>query len=169
MIIQIALSAVCGFFAKLCDDTSDKNLPIAPAFAAIFAIIYGAGLGVLSALTPLSSLFIALAIANLLASKINSTYHIIGAAAFALAVVVMPMGYFDPWLFSLFLIAGLFDELEFKFSKVAKFASEQRLFVPAAAIAASIWSANIVYFAAIVAFDLAYRAAEYAVAKRYKK
>jgi hypothetical protein len=185
MLLELALCALAGFCAKLVDERVDSRLPLPLIGAIIGAILYGAAIGGLTTSTALSSLFLALAVAAILAGKFNHPLHILGLLAFTLVLVVRPMVSFDPWLFSLFLVLGLLDELELKLLRPLAFLNEQRLWTPIGALALAIWDGfgpamaaawktldggitallmqnGSLFLLAIVAFDLAYRFADYA-------
>ena len=170
---SLALCAIAGFCAKVVDEFSDMKImtmmrgkfegmrkAALPAIPIILAVIYGASLGWLSATTLLSSLFIALAIASLLAGKIDHEYHMLGAAVFAAVLLVMSITVLDPWLFSLFLVTGLMDELEMGgvTRGVGGLLNRERLWTPLAAMTVFVfYSAPLIYLLALIAFDAAYR------------
>ncbi|MFH0927153.1 MAG: hypothetical protein V1822_01090, partial [Candidatus Micrarchaeota archaeon] len=160
----LAASAIAGALAKLADDYQDKRLNIAPGVALIAAILYGAILGILSAFTPLASLFLALAIANALAKKLDGI-HLAGFGAFSAIIIFAGLSYFDPYIFSLFLVCGLFDELSLKRPKILAQFFENRLATPAAALFILIHSAEPIYLGAIISFDILYRLAGFAAPK----
>lgn len=165
--ISLAVSALAGFCAKVADEIAEHGLSrrkkkYAPIFflPILLAILYGAALGWLSSQTLLSSLFIALAVASLLSGKIDHPYHVLGAAVFALVVWLMPPVVLDPWLFCLFLVSGLLDELELggMARGLVAFLNRERLWTPLAALGAAVFlSAPLLYLLALVAFDAAYR------------
>ena len=107
-----------------------------------------------------SSSCIALAIASLLAGKIDHTYHIVGTGVFALLLILMPPTVLDSWLFCLFLVSGLLDELELggMARGLVAFFNRERLWTPLAALLAFVMlGAPLLYLLALVAFDAAYR------------
>ena len=170
---MLALCAIAGFCAKVVDELTQARIferisnklgsikkKIFPALPIMLAIIYGAALGWLSATTLLSSLFIALAIASLLAGKIDNLHHLLGAGVFAAVLLVMSISVLDPWLFSLFLVTGLLDELELggMTKGVAAFFNRERLWTPLAALAVFVfYTTPLIYLLALLVFDAAYR------------
>lgn len=165
--LSLAASALAGFCAKVVDEMAERGLFWRKKkYAALFlipillAIIYGAALAWVSSQTLLSSLFIALAVASLLAGKIDHPYHMIGAAVFALVLLLMPPVVLDPWLFCLFLVSGLLDELELggMARGLVAFFNRERLWTPLAALGAFVvLGAPLFYLLALIAFDAAYR------------
>ena len=166
--LALAASALAGFCAKVVDEIADLGLDIrrkkkyVPFYflPILLAIIYGAALAWLSSQTLLSSLFIAMAIASLLAGKIDHPYHVLGVGVFALLVWLMPPTVLDPWLFCLFLVSGLLDELELGGMAHGLFAflNRERLWTPLAALGAFIvLGVPLLYLLALVVFDAAYR------------
>ncbi len=166
--LSLAASALAGFCAKVVDEFAErgqlwrknKTKFFLPALPILLAVIYGAALGWVSSQTLLSSLFIALAIASLLAGKIDHRYHMIGAGVFAVVLLLMPPTVLDPWLFCLFLVSGLLDELELggMARGPAALLNRERLWTPIAALGAAwLLAAPLLYLLALVAFDLAYR------------
>jgi len=161
-------SAIAGALAKIADDYQDKGLSLPPILAIFISILYGVILGLLSAYTPLASLFIALAIANALTQKIDGI-HIIGFCAFAAVIIYTGLSYFDPYIFSLFLICGLFDELALKRPKILTLLFENRLITPIGALLIFIYTQEPLYLAAILSFDIFYRLLQYLIQKKLKK
>lgn len=160
MLFEIGLAALAGAAAKIVDEASEGHRALHPALAGALAILYGATLGWLAVSTPLSSLFIALALASLLAGKIDHPYHILGAGVFALAIGLYPIASFEPWLFCLFLVAGLFDELDLPLGPL-RGVGTQRLWTPLSALGVFVAFGQALPGAAIVGFDLAYRTVEW--------
>ena len=168
MLEQIIFSAIAGFFAKTTDEGAE-NPPPFPSFVFILAALaYGIILGCLAVSSPLSSLFLALAISAILAAKIDHPFHILGLCAFAGMIIFFQIAAFDPWLFSLFLAASLFDELALPLGRLLGRLSNERLYTPLAALAVLLAGGEWIFFAAIVSFDIAYRMAKFAMGKATK-
>ena len=165
--LTLAASALAGFCAKVVDEIAERGLlgrkkRYVPFYflPLLLAVVYGAALAWVSSQTLLSSLFIALAIASLLAGKIDHTYHIVGTGVFALLLILMPPTVLDSWLFCLFLVSGLLDELELggMARGLVAFFNRERLWTPLAALLAFVMlGAPLLYLLALVAFDAAYR------------
>lgn len=156
MLEYIGASAIAGVLAKFCDDFQDRGLRLPLPIAVFFSILYGLILGILCAHTPLASLFIALAIANSLAQKIDGV-HLIGLCAFASVIFYSGISYFDPYIFSMFLAFGLLDELALSRPKILVPLFNSRLMAPLAAVFILIYTNEPIYLAAILAFDIFYR------------
>ncbi len=170
MLESLAASALGGFCAKVADECADRRLPLPSIIPISLAILYGALIGWLTSYTLLSSLFIALALASLLSGKINHPYHLLGAAVFTLVLVAFPTIAFEPWLFCLFLVSGLLDELEL--GGMARgplaFLNSERLWTPLAALLAVLFlGAPLLFLLALVLFDITYRFGGWVVALEY--
>ncbi|MFH1307151.1 MAG: hypothetical protein ABIH83_05880 [Candidatus Micrarchaeota archaeon] len=157
MLFEILLSAFSGFCTKISDDASDKKLNLPLVIPALTSIFYGAALGILAISTPLSSLFLALAIASILTGKINTYFHILGLIVFTIFILFLPLSYFNIWLFSIFLVSGIFDELSLSLGKFVKFLSSERLFTPIASLLVFLLTGQYLFLFAIVSFDISYR------------
>ncbi len=166
MLIEAALALIAGFLAKTCDEQSERGLPYPAILFYAAALAYGAILGWLSVSTALSSLFLALALAAILSRKIDHPIHVLGIAAFGAVLIWQPMAQFDAWAFSLFLLAGLLDELELKLGRIFTLIGEQRLWTPLAALALMLYGGQYLFLVAIVAFDAAYRFSAWLIERR---
>lgn len=149
----LAMSAFCGFCAKFADEVADRKLPAAEGYAA--ALLYGILAGLLVASGQLSSLFLAMAAATMLAGKFDHRLHFAGLITFGIMLLVFPLQAFSPFLFSFFLVAALLDELELKIRPVAMFA-DRRLLLPLCALIAAIWTSELLFLFAILFFDSGY-------------
>ncbi len=157
------LSGIAGFCAKFSDEASERKVPLFEAVPS--SLLWGLLAGLLAA-GGLSSLFFALALASLLAGKFDHPFHFISLAAFILVVFALPMPSFNPWLFSLFLLAALVDELSLPFRPIALLARE-RLWLWAATLIAGVWTGEWIFLFAIVSFDALYRAGGYLSARLF--
>ncbi len=185
LLLWLALCAVAGFCAKLVDERADRSLRLPLLAASVFAVLYGVAAGLLSTSSPLSSLFLGLAVAAVLANKFDHPLHLLGLLSFTAVLVVKPIAFFDPWLFALFLTLGLLDELELRLLRPLSFLNAQRLWTPLGALALALWDAlnpalssnwstlsgalmslpelpGVLFLLAILCFDLSYRLAGYA-------
>jgi hypothetical protein len=172
MLYLLIASAISGFCSKVVDEAIDLRLQVNSFALIAFSLIYGALIGWLASSTIFSSLFLAIAIASILAGKINHFYHLIGAVVFALVIAFFPLKYFDPWLFCLFLASGLFDELDIGGTryKIISLFNSNRLWTPAAALLAVIFfNASILLLFGILVFDLFYRFGGWVVRLEYSK
>ncbi|MDE1797796.1 MAG: hypothetical protein KGH63_00130 [Candidatus Micrarchaeota archaeon] len=189
LLLWLLLCALAGFCAKLVDERVDSALPIPAITAALLALLYGAAAGILATSTPLSSLFIALAVSALLANKLDHPLHLLGLLAFTAVLLARPISSFDVWLFSLFLALGLLDELKLRLLRPLAVLNEQRLWVPAGCLALALWDATspalnwsnlpatfsslsehgLLFLLAIVCFDAAYRLAGAMAQKAFKR
>ncbi|MFA5108803.1 MAG: hypothetical protein WC492_04720 [Candidatus Micrarchaeia archaeon] len=161
MLYTLAVSAICGFCAKLSDFASERQLQVPKVFAILSSIIYGAGLAFLTISSPLSSLFLALAFASTVCQKIDHPLHMLGLAVFTGFILIFPISSFDAPLFCLFLALAIFDELELKIFGSLSFLFENRLFVPIGAFLVFAYTGQIIFLASILAFDIFYRLCEF--------
>jgi|YelNatPaOPRAMG01_1025707.scaffolds.fasta_scaffold30578_4 cellulose synthase/poly-beta-1,6-N-acetylglucosamine synthase-like glycosyltransferase len=143
------LAFFAGFFAKAADSTEKFN----KLYAYVFSFTYASLAGFLLINSPLSSLFIALALANLLAGKFDSNPHLFGLVVFCVFVIFFNFE-FDPWLFIIFFSAALLDELlhDAKKYNLLKY----RLLVPFSGLVLWFYLKNPIYFLGIFCFDLGY-------------
>lgn len=153
-----AFCATAGFCAKFSDEIAERQIPLPEALAA--AVLWGLLAGAMAVGSPLSALFFAMAAGTALAGKLDHPLHIAALLTFAFVVAIFPLTSFNPWLFSLFLVAALADELEIK-KGIFGMLSRERLFLPTAAAIGSLLSLDISYFIAVVSFDLFYRFADF--------
>jgi hypothetical protein len=189
LLLWLLLCALAGFCAKLVDERVDSALSIPPIAAAILAILYGVAAGILAVSSPLSSLFLGLALAALLSGKLDHFLHILGLLAFTAVLLVAPLASFDVWLFALFLTLGLLDELELRLLRPLAIFNRERLWVPAGALALTLWDATspllhwsdvlgslsylsqhgLLFLLAILCFDAAYRLADHLARNAFKR
>jgi len=162
-LVVLASCAVAGFCAKFSDEIAERRIPMKEAVAA--ALLWGAISGLLSSATPLSSLFFAMAVASILAAKFDHELHLAALGIFAAIIFILPVAYFSPWLFSIFLVAALLDEIELPVGGLKLF-TDQRLLLPAAALVAGVWTGEWIFALAVIVFDLGYRGAD-AAAHRF--
>lgn len=170
MLVSLGLMAIAGFCAKIVDEMSERKLGVAVVWPILLAIIYGLSMGWLASQTLLGPLLLALAAASILAGKIDHPYHVLGAACFAAMFAFLPLLTFEPWLFALFLLSGLFDELNLGRPARGPLAllNAERLWTPLAALGAWLFlGATPLFILAIVAFDIAYRFGRWCVELRY--
>lgn len=156
--VPVVISALAGFCAKLADEAADHSSRL-PFFMALpAALLYGWLGAMLILITPLSSLFLALALAAVLSGKIDHPLHWLGVGVLAALLLFGPMRSFDLWPFVLFFIAGLLDELELPLGPL-RMMGEQRLWAPFAALGLYLWDGEALFLLAILGFDIAYRTA----------
>lgn len=161
--VILAACAVAGFCAKFSDEIAERRIPLKEAIAA--ALLWGIISGLLSVSTVLSSLFFAMAVASILAAKFDHELHLAALGIFILIILVLPVGYFNAWLFSIFLVAALLDEIELPIRGLKLFTNE-RLLLPATALVAGVWTGEWIFALAVIVFDLGYRASD-AAAHRF--
>lgn len=169
MFAILSFSALAGLFSKLADEASEGKWKVPIFFPFAAAILYGLLAGYLTSTTALSSLFLALAVSAALARKIDHWLHLLGLSIFALVLLLTPLHSFDVWVFSLFLVLGLLDELELRLPGLLGFLNHERLWVPLGAVLIGLWSGVWLYLAAILAFDIFYRLAGWVAARKTKK
>ncbi len=163
IISLLAICAICGFCAKFSDEVAERKLRLFEAYAP--ALLYGI-LAAFAAAGGQASLFLAMAVASILSGKIDHPLHIAGLLAFAATIAFLPLATFSPFLFSLFLVAALLDELEIKSRAIALFA-DRRLLLPTSALVAGIWTGDFIPLLAIVLFDLGYHGGRMATDKLF--
>ncbi|VVB56671.1 Uncharacterised protein [uncultured archaeon] len=164
----LGAGALAGFCAKVVDDIIDRRLRVPSYLPILLALAYGLLLGWLSGPAGLSSLFIALALASLLSGKIDHPYHLLGAAAFALVILLTPLGGFSPWWFALFLTSGLLDELELGRGKLLERLNEERVWTPLAALlGTAFFGLPLLFLLVLLLFDLSFRFGGWVVSLEY--
>ncbi|PIT84473.1 hypothetical protein COU37_03010 [Candidatus Micrarchaeota archaeon CG10_big_fil_rev_8_21_14_0_10_45_29] len=156
MLIEVLLSGAAGFCAKACDEFCERKFS-SKKIAILAAIIYPLTLAFLTSTTPLSSLFLALAIASIFAGKIDHYMHLFSLSLYTLLVLVLPLNFFSLPLFALFLASAFLDEIKIPF-KCFSFFSKNRLFAPLAAFFIFLFSGQYIFLIALASFDMAYRA-----------
>jgi hypothetical protein len=157
--------AIAGAIAKICDDFEDRHLKVAPLLAFFLSLLYGFILGMLSAYTILASLFLAIAIANILAQKIDGI-HLVGLCSFSAVIIFFGLYSFNPWIFCILLFCAIFDELELRNPKLLSFISENRLCVPFGALITSLYMQDPIFFVSIISFDIFYKTADHIISKK---
>ena len=168
MLEFIGASAIAGALAKMADDYQDRGLKLPLVLALLIALLYGLILGALSSFTILSSLFLALAIANILTQKIDGI-HIFALCVFASVIIYSGISYFNPFIFSLFLVSGLLDELALARPKFLVPFFENRLTTPLFALFTLLYFQEPVYLIVILSFDILYKLTDYFIGKQLKK
>ena len=162
-LIGFAIAFVVGFLSKLTDIQVDekkfiaKNLKFATglAYGILYALLLGFGI-------ELATLFLGIAIAVLLAGKIDSKAHQFAIAGFLFALVFFGFPQVNVLLLVLFIAFALLDEFLNDYfdvrqskgvlAKIAKF----RLSLEAFALVASVYFNNWIFFAGIIAYDAGY-------------
>ncbi|VVC02035.1 Uncharacterised protein [uncultured archaeon] len=170
MLVSLGLMAIAGFCAKIVDEIAERKLNVGVALPLLLAMLYGLSLGWLASQTLLGPLLLALAAASMLAGKIDHPYHLLGAVCFAAMFAFLPLLTFEPWLFALFLLSGLLDELNIgrPASGTLALLNTERLWTPLAALSAWLFlGATPLFILAIVCFDIAYRFGRWCVELRY--
>ncbi len=162
------ITAFCtGFLSKLTDVQVDekrfffKNFKFATGLA--YGVLYALAMS-LSA--ELANLFLGIAIAVLLAGKIDSKAHQFAIAGFLAALVFLGLPQLNALLVLAFVVFALLDEFLNDYfdvhpSKgVLAAVAKRRLSLEAFSLALSIYTGNWLYFTAILSFDLGYWGAE---------
>ena len=147
--IIFILAFFVGFFAKAADSTERFN----KKYAYVFSFTYALLAGFLLINSPLSTLFIALAMANILAGKFDTGPHLFGLAVFCAFIIFFNFD-FDPWLFTIFFSAGLLDEILHDEKNISLL--KYRILVPFSALFIWFYLKNPIYFLSILCFDLGY-------------
>ena len=156
-----------GFLSKLTDVQVDEKR----FFFKNFKFATGLAYGVLYALAlslgaEFANLFLGIAIAVLLAGKIDSKAHQFAIAGFLGTLVFLGLPQVNALLVLAFVVFALMDEFLNDYfdvhpSKgVLAAAAKLRLSLEAFALALSIYTGNWIYFTAILSFDLGYLGAE---------
>ncbi|MBS3070104.1 S-adenosylmethionine decarboxylase [Candidatus Micrarchaeota archaeon] len=167
MLLGLITAFCTGFLSKLTDVQVDEKR----FFFRNFKFATGLAYGVLYALAlslgaEFANLFLGIAIAVLLAGKIDSKAHQFAIAGFLGALVFFGFPQANALLVLAFVVFALLDEFLNDYFDVhpskgiLAAAAKQRLSLEAFALALSIYTGNWVYFAAILSFDLGYRGAE---------
>lgn len=162
-VLGFITAGVVGFLSKLTDVQVDekkffaRNLKFATGFA--YGVLYAL---LLSLGVEFATLFLGIAVAVLLAGKIDSKPHQFAIAGFLLALVYFGFPNVNVLLLVLFVAFGLLDEFLNDYfdanpskslvEKIAKY----RLSLEAFAFALSVYTGSWVYFAGVLAYDAGY-------------
>ena len=156
-----------GFLSKLTDVQVDEKRFFFKNFKFATGLAYGVLYALALSLSPaFANLFLGIAIAVLLAGKIDSKAHQFAIAGFLGTLVFLGLPQVNALLVLAFVVFALMDEFLNDYfdvhpSKgVLAAAAKLRLSLEAFALALSIYTGNWIYFTAILSFDLGYLGAE---------
>ena len=167
LFVSLITALAVGFLSKLTDVQVDekrffyKNLKFATglAYGLLYALAMSFGV-------ELATLFLGIAIAVLLAGKVNSKAHQFAIAGFLAAIAFFGFPKVDFVLLSGFVLFAIVDEFlndyfDVRQSKgILPEIAKYRLSLEAFSLAVSAYTGDWIYFAAILAFDLGYLIAE---------
>ena len=163
-ILALFLAFIAGFIVKSVDWIDDERKgryiirwPL--------ALIYGGIIGLLIAQAGFSTIFLAALFAQVFARKIDTHTHVLGFVFAVLSLVWLGFPELNIYLFGFFLLLAFMDEIEY-FGKMRR-VMEYRPFLKLGALA-MVALGRIDYFLGIMAFDLAYMAADFSLNRFFK-
>ncbi|MEM4254701.1 MAG: S-adenosylmethionine decarboxylase [Candidatus Norongarragalinales archaeon] len=172
LVLGFVTAFATGFFSKLTDVQVDekrfflKNLKFATGLAYGILFAFAMSLG-----PAFANLFLGIAIAVLLAGKVNSKAHQFAVAGFLGSLVFLGFPRADALLVSAFVLFALLDEFLNDYfdlypskGAVALFA-KRRLSLEVFSLALSVFTGEWAYLAAVLSFDAGYWLAERAARK----
>lgn len=167
LLIGFIIAFATGFLSKLTDVQIDERRFYAKNLVYLTGLAYGILYALLLSYSPeFAVLFLGIAIAVLLAGKIDSLAHQFAIASFLASLVFLGFPRIDALLLLGFIVFATIDEFLNDYfdahnSKgVFSFIAKQRLSLEAFALVVSFFTGNWLYFAGILSFDIGYWLAE---------
>jgi hypothetical protein len=154
---------IAGVLTKFADLIADEGLEIRRAFSYLTGIVYGVMIAYIIATHPLlAPLGLAAVLAVLLTKKIDQRPHNIGIAAMFLFLGIWGFPKIDIVMISVFLAAGLVDEIgndradQGKMKGLLKKVFEYRLVFELTAFMVSLLTGEWIIFLGMLSFDVGY-------------
>jgi hypothetical protein len=150
--LPFILAFIAGFLVK-CVDWLDDDRKSKSGYKYVIAIVYGILIGYIIGVSTFSVLFLAALVAQVFAKKVDTTAHMIGFIAAAVAIVFFGFPYIDLGLFAFFLVLAFLDDADY--IGWLRPLTEYRPFLKAGAfvmLAFGRWD----YFVGIMLFDIGY-------------
>jgi hypothetical protein len=157
-ILPFVLALIAGFLVK-CVDWLDDERKSKSNYKYLIAIAYGILIGYIIGASSFSVLFLAALVAQVFAKKVDTTAHIVGFLAAAVAILFFGFPYIDLGLFAFFLVLAFLDDADY--IGWLRPLAEYRPFLKAGAFillvvgvleGQSMWA----YFVGIMLFDIGY-------------